>query len=196
MSRPATPRRRAFRGSSLVEVLVAGAIGLLVFSAVAPFVRLNRFLWESTLSDVDTQRAAQSAAHEMARQIRLARGVVTASSGSARLTLRLPRLDGAGRLVVPIADGDVVAYYVGNSQGGATESGGYLWRSVNGTPDRSWSVIQGRPRTPVAAGGLQFTYFPTADPESVIFRLVVSNGGTPPRTFTSSQEVVIRNRGL
>ena len=124
------------RGLTLVEVLVTAAAGVLITGALLGFSRIHAQVWQSAMADGTTQSMTQSAIQNMAPTIRAARQVVSASSSSARLTLQLPTYDPSGALIVPLQNGNVVSFYLSDSNGSPEATGGtILWRSVNGTPD-------------------------------------------------------------
>jgi Tfp pilus assembly protein PilV len=190
-------RRNKRRGLTLLEVMIAGSIMLSVTMTVAFFVRFDTLVWQNGMSDFSSQKAAQLAIQRMAPSIRAARKVVTSSSSSTKLTLQLPAYDAGGNLIVPLQNGQLVSYYLSDTTGNPSSSGDILWRSVNGTPDAAWSLQDGKGRAVLSAGGLQFTFYPTTDPESVTVSLTASScTGTSTRELTTSQEVLLRNKGL
>jgi hypothetical protein len=146
-----------------------------------------------------TQLTSQMALQQVAPSIRAARRVVAAQSSANRLTLQLPAYDGAGNLILPMVDGDVVSYYLSDRSGSiGIDNGTILWRSVNGVPDREWSLGGGKGRVVVGPQGLTFSYYPSAaNAETVTVSVTATSvSGTRKDTLPTSQEVVLRNKDL
>lgn len=193
------------RGMSILEVLIAASVSLGVITTLAGFSRFQSMLWQNESGDFSSQRQVQVALQRIAPAIREARSVVTASSGAGVLTLQLPAYDGAGAVIAPLQNGQVVSYYLSDTGGSPTVTGGtILWRSINGTPDPAWSLANGRGRVVLAPNGLKFTYAPTPadpslplDPDSVVLSVTGTiTVGMDTSTFVTSQEVMLHNKGL
>ncbi len=193
-------RRR--RGMTLGEVMVAATITLLVLGLLGGFARFNQFAWQDGMSNTGAQLATEMALNRMAQTIREARSVVAGSSSSTRVTLQMPSYNTDGSLVVPLTNGQQISYYLSNTTGSVSSPGNILWRSVNGTADSGWSRTNSTTgRVILASGGLALTYSPSlgaaGGPESVIVSLTASRTfGSKTNTITTSQEIMLRNRGL
>jgi Tfp pilus assembly protein PilV len=196
--RKRTHRRGVTMPEVLISALILGVFGL----ALVGFSRVSAMAWTSGLGDQGSQKSAQAAMQEIAKQCRAARQVAMDSSNATRLTLQLPSYDGSGNLVIPQTNGSVISYYVADVNGTYSANGTCLWRSVNGEADRNWSMRGSTPRFGLAPGGFSVTYVPSADPESVIVTLTtqVSSTGlyaaSSVRKFATSQELMLRNKGL
>lgn len=195
-SRSSAPRRR--RGMTLIEMMIAALIMLWILATLAAFARLNSTIWQRGMLDNNSQGDAQQAIQSMAPDIRAARSVVGALSDASQVTLQLPLYDANGDLIIPLQDGDVVSYYLSNTTGTPGLTGGtILWKSVNGVPDSAWSLTNGQGRIVVSPAGLTLSYYPTADPETVTISITTSSSsGSTVRSFVTSQEVMLRNKGL
>lgn len=189
------PRRR--RGMTLIEMLIAALIMLWILATLAAFARLNSTIWQRGMLDSNSQGDAQQAIQSMTPDLRAARRVVGALSDSSQVTLQLPAYDVNGDLIIPLLDGNVVSYYLSNTTGTPGSGGTILWKSVNGVPDTAWALSNGQGRIIVSAGGLTLSYYPTADPETVTVAITTSSSaGSTVRSFVTSQEVLLRNKGL
>lgn len=198
MSRQATQiMRRKRRGLTIIEVVLSGTLMLAVVFILAGISRFVANFWQQGMSATSTQMSSQMALQRIAPTIRAARRVVVEKSTSTKLTVRLPAYDSSGSLVIPIVDGNEVAYYLSNTTGYPVTNGTILWRSVNGIPDSSWSMGSATGRVALKTGGLSFSYYPTANPESVTVNIVATKvTGTRTDTLPTSQEVVLRNKDL
>jgi len=68
---------------------------------------------------------------------------------------------------------------------------------VNGVPDTAWSLRNGQGRIQAATGGLTFSYYPTAAPETVTVGLATQgSSGNRSSQFPASEEFKLRNQGL
>ncbi len=179
------------RGTTLVEVIISASLLVVIIGALTVFSRYQSISWENTRSSASNQAQAQRALQQMAPEIRMARKVVVEQSSSTRLTIRLPLLDSAGSIVTPLQDGQLVSYYLSNATGSVGASGNILWRSVNGTPDATWSLRGSTGRITLATGGLTFSYVSASDPESVQISVstITSNYAVTKTTHTSADEV-------
>lgn len=191
-------KHRKRRGLSIMEVMVSALIMLWIVSILVSFTNMNSRLWQRGVMDAGTQADGQQAIALLARDIRAARSVVVASSTSTLVTLQLPSYDSSGNLIIPMTNGEVVAYYLSDSTGSTSVTDGtILWKSVNGTPDTTWSLGGSGGRTKLAASGLTFTYTPSSDPEIITVSATArSTSGSTTRDFVSTQQVVLRNHGL
>jgi hypothetical protein len=188
--------QRIRRGFTVAEVLIAGALMTALMATVAVFSNFMSASWHDGLASTSSQLSAQVALHWVAPSVRMARGVVAGSS-STQLTLQLPAFGTDGAMVAPLENGQVVTFYLSDATGRLGANGNILWRSVNGTPDSTWSLRGGKGRIAVRQGGLNFTYYPTADPETVTITLTTTHAsGQRISEFTSSQEFLLRNKGL
>lgn len=189
-------RRR--RGLTLFEMMIASLILIWILAVLAAFASVNSNLWRRGMLDSSSQADAQKAIQTMAPHIRAARRVDEANSSATVLTLQLPKYDASGDLVIPMADGDVVQYYLSDSTGNQGVAGGsILWRTINGVKDTTWAMSGSEPQIRLAAGGLTFTYFPVINPETVTVAVTSTiTSGTATRSFVTSQEVMLRNHGL
>jgi hypothetical protein len=187
------------RGLSLIEVQVAAVAGLLILGSLLGFTRFNSLVWYTAMAGTSADQSAQGTVLRLAPSIRAARSVVTAGSTSKRLTLQLPAYDATGTLIVPLQDGQVISYYLSDTTGAREVEGGtILWRSVDGVPDRIWSMRGSEGRVVPGAGGLRFSYYPSvADAETVTLTVTgTATAGTRTSQMMTSQEILLRNRGL
>lgn len=188
---------RSRRGMSLVEVMVAGTITLWMTTLLVGMASFHSRVWQNGIAEGSSQMTGQMAVQRIAPQARTARKVITARSSATVLTLQLPAYDADGNLIIPLEDGDQVQYYLSDATGKPdVQDGTVLWRAVNGTADSGWSLQNGKGRIVVAPeGGLQFTYYPAHDPETVTVEIKTANTtGTKTSYFTTSQELMLRNR--
>lgn len=108
-------RKRGRRGFSQVEILVAGAITVLVAGTVTELGGVSSRLLRGNMTYAEAHAQSEHTLYWMARDIRTARGVPAPSvlTGPAPvLVLQLPRYDATGRLVTPLQDGIRVTYSV------------------------------------------------------------------------------------
>jgi hypothetical protein len=182
---------------TLVEVMIAAGLALAVILLLASFSRFQGIVWQNSSGDFSTQRQNQMAFLRIAPTIREARSVATDSSSATQLTLRMPAYDASGNLIIPLQDGQVISYYLSNATGNPANSGNILWRSVDGTPDTSWSLPGGKPRVVLSNNGLQLAYTPSGSPDTVRVSLTAAvTVGQDTSNFTTTQEVLLRNKGL
>lgn len=190
--------RRMRRGMTIIEVLVASAISLFAIAAIAGFARLNNTVWRNGLEDSKAQKDVTAALQEIGSRARVARKVILAESGSSKLTVQLPAYDSSGNLLIPLQNGVKVSYYLGSATGSTVVQTGtpvYLWRAFNGVPDTGWTVRGTRGNIALAPNGFLITYHPPTDPQSVKVTITAEPSPTG-RTFTSSLELLLRNRAL
>ncbi len=189
--------RRIRRGMSLVEVMVAGTIALWMTTLLVGMASFHSRVWQNGMADGSAQMSGQMAVQRMAPQVRTARKVLSAQSSSTVLMLQMPKYDANGNLIIPMQDGVTEKYYLSDTSGKMdVKDGTILWRAVNGTADRGWSLQNGKGRIVVAAAdGIQFSYYPANDPETVTVTIKTANTtGTKTSYFTTSQELLLRNR--
>jgi hypothetical protein len=185
------------RGITLIEVLMGATISMLLVGTLAGFSRFQGTVWLDGMANTTTQAQAESAIGRLAPTIRTARKVVMELSTSTRLTLLTPVYNADGSYVIPLEDGSIISYYLSDTTGDVARTGNILWRSVNGAADSAWSLKDGRGRTVLSNDGLNFTYMPNSDPDSVIISVTAyATAGTRSSTFPSSEEVLLRNKGL
>lgn len=191
--------RGRHRGLSILEVQVAAIAGLMILATLLGFTRFDSLVWHGAMAGSTAQQAAQGTVLRLAPGIRAARNVVSPGSGATQLTLQLPAYDGTGALVVPLQNGQVLSYYLSDSTGAPSVAGGtILWRSVNGEPDRIWSMRGSQGRVVLTSGGLQFSYYPSVSAAETVTVTITGTGtaGTRTSQMTTSQEILLRNRGL
>ena len=185
------------RGLTVVETVIAAGVTLMVFASLSFFSTFQAKSWQEATAVVRSQRMGQSSVERLAPSIRGARSVVTASSSATMLTLRMPRYDASGNLVVPVADGNLLSFYLSDTSGNPNNPGGILWRAKNGTPDSTWSLAGGMGRTFLGKNSLTFTYYPPTNPETVTITVnTLKTIGSKTVTFPTSLEVLLRNKGL
>ncbi len=193
--------RRLRRGISIIEVFLAATFMLAILTVMLGFLRFSERGWRDGMNHGAVTLAAEMGLQRISAEIRQCRRVVTGSSSTTVLTLQMPDYDGSGNLITPLADGDLLSFYLSDTTGSTAASGNILWKSVNGTPDSTWSLQDGKGRVLVASGGLTFGYVPSlavsGGPESVTVSLTTtSTVSTSTRTVTMNQEAAIRNYGL
>lgn len=187
------------RGLSLVEVQLAAGGALMLLGILLSFTRFSQLTWHEAIAAGDAQQTSQGTMLRLAPTIRAARSVVGSSSGANRVTLQLPAYDGGGSLVLPMQDGEVVSYYLSDATGSPNAvNGSILWRSINGEPDRFWSMSSNRGRVIVKPSGLLFTYYPSVAATETVTVTITGAGSSGSRKteITTVQEIVLRNRGL
>lgn len=187
------------RGLSLVEVQLAGGAALLLLGILLSFTRFSNLTWHDALASGDAQQTSQSTILRLAPTIRAARSVVGSTSGTSRVTLQLPAYDAGGNLLLPLQNGEVISYYLSDATGSpSAANGSILWRAINGEPDRFWSMRGNVGRVIVKPGGLRFAYYPNAAAAETVTVTITGAGasGTRRSEITTSQEIVLRNRGL
>jgi hypothetical protein len=186
-------RRR--RGHTIVEVALAGTMMLSVVGLLASFVTFSTRVWHSSMAQSASQFSGQAAMERFGPLVRNARRVITA--GDHALTIQEPAFDASGNLVLPLQDGDVYSFYLSDTTGSPSHTGTIFWRSVNNVPDTAWSLRNGQGRIQVASGGLTFSYYPTASPETVTVALATQgSSGNRSSQFPASEEFKLRNKGL
>jgi hypothetical protein len=185
-----TSRRR---GMTALELLAGAGVGVLVLGSLTGLARLSRFVWINTFARYGTQSSSQNALGRIESLVREARKVDTTTSTAARLTIQMPKYQNKS-LMLPLQDGDLYSFYLSDSSGRTDRPGTILWRMVNGTPDRSWSMVGGHARVETASGGLKFTYLPNSnDPAAVTVEITTASGAG---RFTTSETYLLRNKGL
>lgn len=191
-----TRRRRGRGGATLVEVMVACTIASMVMTALVALVRFANVMWYQGGTEESTKQVLALAVGQMEPIIRSALRVNVAQSDGDTLTLVLPRVDSAtGDYALPLADGDMVSFYLSNTTGSTDVPGTILWRSVNGTPDAAWSLRGSRGRVDLGSAGLTFTYNPAATPRSVVISVTTTQRAAETTlSREASTEVVLRNR--
>lgn len=188
------PTKGARRGVTALEFLAGAGVMVLVLGSLTGLSRLSRFIWWNTFGRYGNQSSAASALGRIEGQVREARSVVVGSSSEKRLTVQMPLYQN-GSLVLPLQNGRVFSFYLSDTSGRTDRSGTILWRMVDGTPDRNWSMIASHPRVEVSPGGLKFTYLPnSSDPAAVTMEITTSSGVNG--RFTTSETFLLRNKGL
>ena len=191
------PFRRTRRGLTLVEVLISCSLMLGIVYVLTAIGRLQSLFWQQGMAATGSQLSAQLALQRLAPTVRGARRVIVDQSSATKLTVQMPAYDGGGNLVIPMVDGQKITYYLSDLTGGTVNNGTVLWRSVNGAPDAAWSKSGTKGRVTLGAGGLSFIYYPPSDPETVIVAVTASKtSGTRTDTFPTTQEILLRNKGL
>lgn len=190
-------RRRTRRGFTLIEVVIASGVTMMVLSSIVFFSTFQARSWQEATAVYGSQRPGQTAVELLAPSVRAARSVVVGSSSATRLTLQMPKYDSSGNLVIPLADGDILSFYLSDATGDPARPGSILWRSKNDTPDGTWSIPGGKGRVLLSSGALGFSYFPAASPETVTVTINTSKTiGSKTVTYPTSTEVLLRNKGL
>lgn len=187
------------RGISLVEMVTASGMSLLLMLMVAPLVRFSDRTWAQSGAEANAKEVLHRAVQRMSPSIRSALRVDVAASGGTVLTLVMPRVDiVTGEYVLPLEAGDTVCFYLSNTSGSRTATGTILWRSVNGTPDATWSKRGSRPAMDLGGSGLRFTYFPSAsDPSGVGISLTTTQWmGDTTISRAEPTQVFLRNKGF
>jgi hypothetical protein len=188
------------RGVGLTEMLFIGATLVLILHLVGATAPIVRKVYENRGADSQTQRHGEAAIQRIARDIRFARGVLTADT--TLVDLEMPAVDAKRQVILPMSKGKTVRYYLGKDNGIADANGTYLWRKEPASGDAKTKIAL------VAPGGIEFRYFPSSsDVESITVSVTSSlaaNGETDIKKarekgnyvsdFESSQEVLLRNK--
>ena len=176
---------------------MAAGLMLIISGILIQFLNFSTRVWHTSVAQSNSQGGAESAAERLGPLLRNARRVVVSSSNDHQLTIQEPAYDASGNMLLPLQDGDVYCFYLSDQTGSPSHTGTILWRSANGVPDRSWSLRNGQGRVFVAAGGLGFTYYPTAAPETVTVNLsAFGESGNRSSQFPVSEEFKLRNKDL
>jgi hypothetical protein len=186
---------RSHPGLSLIEVILGLALSTMAITGMVSLLRLANVMWVDSGAEDTAKNTMTRAMDRMAPSIRGALSVVVAESTATRLTLTMPQVDFVtGLLVHPLQPGDEISYYLSDVTGSPAVTGGtILWRSLNGQPDPAWSLSTTM-RVNLATSGLQFSYEPAAEPESVTVQVTTpppTAGTTGPRSMNTT--IFIRN---
>ena len=156
MSRSTTRPRS---GMTLVELMIASAIGLFVIFLLMSLWLLANSTWNREDAGFQAKEVLAMVVARIEPTIRAALRVDSSNSNAGRLTGILPQIDpSTGAYALPLADGDTIAFYLSDTSGSTTASGNLLWRSVNGTPDAAWSLRGSKGAMDLGTTGLQLTY--------------------------------------
>lgn len=159
---------RARRGVTLVETLTAAGLLVLSVLGLGALTSAGGRLWARADAGASAKQVLALAMGRMEPTLRSALRVDTSQTTGSRLTVVLPRIDSTtNKYVVPLEAGAVVSFYLSDATGSTSATGTILWRSVNGTPDRSWSLRGARPVVDLGAAGLTFQHDAAATPQLV-----------------------------
>jgi len=185
--------RRGIQGGSLIEVAVVMWIMLLCSLLLFAVMNFGNLVWYSSNGEEDSKTALYFAIEKMAPTIRNALRV-DPSSGITKLTVVLPKSDGLGGYILPLADGDSISFYLSDATGNASHVGNILWRSLNGVPDESWALRGTTGAEELTSQTLNFAYTPVASPQLVTVTLSsVRWAGDTRVSYPASTEVYLRN---
>ena len=183
------------RGTTLPEVLIGGMITMFSVALMGTSSHFSKRTYEDSSAAETVKHTLTFAVERMSPDVRTAMKVKTDQSSSTQLVLVQPAVDATsatGAYQIPLTAGNTVAFYLGNTQGVAGQ-GTILWRAVNGTPDSSWSLENGRGRIDLKTTNLTFTYLPTSDPTAVQVSVTAKRTGYSTISETSSSEMFLRN---
>ena len=186
-------RRRL--GLTLVELLISSVLSLTVLILIVLLVSTTGQLWYRVSAEISATEALSRVVSQISPTLRSAIRVNTTQSDSSKVTVVLPKVDTTtGDYLVPLTDGDTVAFYLSDTTGALGTQGTFLWRSVNGVPDTGWSLRGAKGRIDLGIQSLAFTYTPTTDPKSVQFTVGTSqSSGNRSVAQQLSTEVELRN---
>lgn len=174
--------------------MVTGGVLILVIGLLTTFTSLANRIFAASRADADTQTSAMTAIQTISRDLRNARGLhAVPSSNPARLQIQLPTYTSTGALLLPIQEGKVVTYQI---------SGTRLQRVVDNVATNVADLGTGGAATFISTGGRDLNKNGTIEQPgevtsvtvTITTRQVTYTGSKAyDRSFTTSQEVVMRN---
>ena len=188
--------KRPRSGMTLVELMIASAIGLFVIFLLMSLWLLANSTWNREDAGFQAKELLAMVAARIEPTIRAALRVDSSHSNAGRLTVILPKIDpSTGAYALPLADGDTIAFYLSDTSGSTTASGNLLWRSVNGTPDTAWSLRGSKGAMDLGTTGLQLTYLGAPTIKSVQVSVTTQkSSGRYAVAQTAATQILLRNR--
>ena len=185
---------RCRRGISLIESIIAAAMFVLVAVGLANLCSIGTNTFARADAGMSARQVLGEAISRMAPTLRKALRVDLTQADADFLAVVVPKRDSSGNLILPLIDGDVIAFYLSDTSGSTNKKGTILWRSVNGVADTAWSLRNGIGQTDLGTQHLSFTYTPADEPESVLISLTTTQkSGTRTVTLSASTETFLRN---
>ena len=188
--------KRPRSGMTLVELMIASAIGLFVIFLLMSLWLLANSTWNREDAGFQAKEVLAKVAARIEPTIRAALRVDSSHSNAGRLTVILPKIDpSTGAYALPLADGDTIAFYLSDTSGSTTASGNLLWRSVNGTPDAAWSLRGSKGAMDLGTTGLQLTYLGSPTIKCVQVSVTTQkSSGRYAVAPTAATKILLRNR--
>ena len=188
--------KRPRSGMTLVELMIASAIGLFVIFLLMSLWLLANSTWNREDAGFQAKEVLAKVAARIEPTIRAALRVDSSHSNAGRLTVILPKIDpSTGAYALPLADGDTIAFYLSDTSGSTTASGNLLWRSVNGTPDAAWSLRGSKGAMDLGTTGLQLTYLGSPTIKSVQVSVTTQkSSGRYAVAQTAAKQILLRNQ--
>jgi hypothetical protein len=183
------------KGFTTLELMIATGVGILVVGGAASVMRMGNVISSKTFTDNQAKEMLSRAIARMAPTIREAKGVDTEESDDSTLDVVLPQRDTTGEFVRPLQDGDDTMFYLSDPTGDPDVVGTILWRAVNGTPDKEWSMRKDKGAIDLHMDGLRFKYSPDEDDPDTI-QISVSaliDGHTVSVTRNLKSKIAMRN---
>jgi len=186
----------ARRGVSVIEAVIALALGAFVFLGATMLACAGARQWHNTQARAEGRNNLEVAAARIAAEAREALRIDADRSGLDYLTVVMPRAGADGEYLLPLADGIVITYYLSNESGAFTARGDVLWRMVDGRPDADWALRGEAPVVRLSDGGLQIVTS-AENPHEV--RLIL-HAASASGQFAAQQElqtaITLRNAAL
>lgn len=185
-------------GFTLIETIAAMAILLLCLGLVAPMIRTTKQIWNQTSMDSQNKELLAQAVLRIAPTIRNGLMTDTAHSTSHQLVVITPYVDPVTKTYVfPLTGGDSTAFYLSDTSGDPKKPGTILWRSVNGTPDKNWSLRSGKGRLDLGTSNLTFSYDVPSDPSLVTVSVYSTQwNGNKPVSASANSTILLRNHQI
>ena len=197
--------RRAYRGVTLIELLVAMSVAGLVLIAVLGIFSFSTRQLRTQTGRATTVMFANQAMNAMCKEIGNAGGTGVDKQGN--LYFIMPGNTDAQGNFIPALVGGVIGYTYGNyvefyrsNQNGKANNGTILWRQtlapdLKGTPDSAWSLLPGgKPALPKYPNTTALTFDTSGAPNTVKITLTMADkeGGVT-SSYTTSRLVYLSN---
>lgn len=192
--------KRGRRGLSLVEVLAATCIGLIIMAMTTSFNAMSGKLFLGCTGGAGAQHQAERALQIMAADLRAARGIAAGTSLDGTpptLVLQMPAYNTDGTLAIPVHNGNTVTYSV-------STNGRMLIRNESGVGSKNVAVVDQYGSISFAIGYttrdtnnngiIELNEYVTLIPSLSVTNKLSAGSSVYDRTFSSSQEIVLRNR--
>jgi len=186
------------RGFTLTELLTATFVMVLCLGLVVPMVHSTGSVWNHALADKGNKELLSQAILELSPTLRDTLLVDTANSTAHKLVVILPKVDPVSKnYLYPAQNGDSYAFYLADTTGVVGSNGTILWRSINGVPDATWSLISGKGVIDFGTSNLNFSFDAPADPNLVTLTVNSTQyTGDTPAAATATTTVQLRNHQI
>lgn len=190
--------KKKIAGISLIEGLVSLLVMLMALSVVVPMMRTTGRIFTKGPAELTTKDLLAKAVLKMSPILRNTYYVDVPNTTTKKLTVILPKVDATtGSYYFPLQPGDSVCFYLSDKTGKTNWPGTILWKSVNGVPDASWSLISGKGAVDLGTSNLTFSYDSVTNPSVVTINVGTSQyGGKNAVTGTMSTSVLLRNHKI